>query len=305
MSRVEAIEDAPERASAAVSLLRASAAHGKSAESPAGKLGEAAVAVWSPVGSPGKSSIALALAACLAASSRSVALVDADTHAPALDIMLGLQQRTAGLLAVARLARQDRYSDDEHERLVTAVGPGKSKVQFVAGLASLPRWSELEPIGLKAAFEQLSSRSEIQIFDLASPLDSALIEPEFATQRNTTTRYLLSQCATTLVVTSPEPVSIARLIADFGEVRHQAPGRILIVVNRFRTSTLGTNAKRQITDVLRQQLGEFEIFFVPDEPALFDAAIAKATSVAWLRPRSSATRAVRNIADAIAHTSHI
>lgn len=303
MRRVEAIEDAPESASAAVSLLRSAASRGKPADGVEGNLGSAAVVVWSSVGSPGKSSVALALAACLGASGRSVALVDADTHAPALDIMLGLQQRTAGLLAVARLARQDRYSDDEHQRLVATLGPGKSKVQFVAGLASLPRWSELEPIGLKAALQALSSRSEVQIFDVASPLDSALIEPEFATQRNTTTRYLLGQCATTIVVTEPEPVAIARLISDFNELRSQAPGRILIVVNRFRTSTLGANAKRQITDVLRQQLGEFEIFFIPDEPALFDAAVAKATSVVWLRPRSSVARSVRSVAEAISGTS--
>lgn len=265
-------------------------------------LDKNSIAVWSAGGAAGKSTIALNLAATLSTKGQRVALIDADTHSPALDLMLGLQQRTAGLLAIARLARQERYSDTEHERLVSRVGNGKNRVDFIAGLASVARWSELESVGMQAACEQISTRSDYQIFDLASPLDSTLIEPEYATPRNLVTRFLLGHCSTLVVVTTPDPVAIARLIAEFGELRRQSAGRILIVMNRFRTSVLGSNARRQLTDVLREHLGDLELFFVPDDPALFDSALAKATSVTWMRPRSQAARALRTLASEVEST---
>lgn len=257
------------------------------------------IAIWSAGNAAGKSTIALNLAVALRLAGQRVALVDADTHSPSLDLMLGLQERTAGLLAVARLARQERYTDTEHARLVSNIGAGKRQVQFIAGLASISRWSELESFGLQAASDQIEKRSDYQVWDTSSPLDSSLIEPEFATARNLVTRFLIRHCATVIAVTTPDPVAIARLIGDFAELRKLCEGRILIVVNRFRTSVLGNNAKRQIIDVLAEQLGDYEVLFVPDDQSLADSAMAKATSAINLRPRSSFARAVSGLASTI------
>ena len=257
------------------------------------------VAVWSAGGSSGKSTLALNLAAAPRTAKSSVALIDADTYSPSLDLMLGLQERTAGLLAVARLARQERYSDTEHERLITQVGDARHPLEFVAGLASIARWPELETFGIQAACEQLSHRTNFQVFDLASPLDSSLIEPEYATPRNLVTRFVVGRCSSIVAVTAPDPVSVARLIREFGELRKISKGRILIVVNRFRTSVLGVNARRQLLDVLREHLGDFEVLFVPDEPALLDSAVAKSAAAYWMRPRCNYSRAVKSLASAI------
>lgn len=258
-----------------------------------------ATAVWSAGGSAGKSTLALNLAAAFRSASKKVALIDADTISPSLDLMLGLKERTAGLLAVARLARQERYGDSEHERLVTQVGDTRHSLDFVAGLASISRWPELETFGIQAACEQLSIRSNHQVFDLASPLDSSLIEPEYATPRNLVTRFVVGRCSSVVAVTTPDPIAISRLIREFGELRRVSKGRILIVVNRFRTSVLGTNARRQLLDVLREHLGDFEVLFVPDDLVLLDAAVAKSTAAIWLRPRSNFSRAVKSLASAI------
>lgn len=257
------------------------------------------ILIWSAGGAAGKSTLALNLAVALRSTGESVALIDADTQSPTLDLMLGLRERTAGLLAVARLARQERYTDTEHARLVSNIGSGKRQIQFVAGLASVARWAELESLGIQAASDQIERRSSYQIWDVASPLDPSLVEPEFATSRNLVSRFLVRHCATVVAVTAPDPVAIARLISDFAELRELCEGRILIVVNRFRTSVLGGNAKRQIIDVLREQLGDYEILFVPEDQSLNDAAIAKATSAIDLRPRSSFARAVAGLASAI------
>ena len=61
------------------------------------------ISVWSPIGSPGKSTIALSMATELAESGKNVFLLDADTWAPSLDLQLGLTDHPAGLAAACRL----------------------------------------------------------------------------------------------------------------------------------------------------------------------------------------------------------
>jgi Mrp family chromosome partitioning ATPase len=61
------------------------------------------VTVWSPMGSPGKSTIALSIASELTDSGKRVFLLDADTYAPCLDVLLGLNDHPAGLAAACRL----------------------------------------------------------------------------------------------------------------------------------------------------------------------------------------------------------
>src|SRR5690606_23007546 len=62
------------------------------------------LAVWGPAGAPGRTSLAVALAAELAAAGRSVAVGDADTHAAAVAPALGLLDEAPGFAAACRLA---------------------------------------------------------------------------------------------------------------------------------------------------------------------------------------------------------
>ncbi|HEV7741471.1 MAG TPA: regulator, partial [Pseudolysinimonas sp.] len=57
------------------------------------------VAVWGPSGAPGRTSLAIAIAAELADAGVSVALADADTHAASIDPALGLLDEAPGFAA--------------------------------------------------------------------------------------------------------------------------------------------------------------------------------------------------------------
>ncbi|MGV2903222.1 P-loop NTPase, partial [Microbacterium sp. AGC62] len=62
------------------------------------------IAVWGPHGAPGRSRIAIELAVELARSGRATALVDADTVAPSLALLLGLSDDAPGIAAACRRA---------------------------------------------------------------------------------------------------------------------------------------------------------------------------------------------------------
>ena len=62
------------------------------------------LAVWGPAGAPGRTTVAVAVAAELAARGRRTTLVDADPYGGAVAQQLGILDEVSGLLAAARLA---------------------------------------------------------------------------------------------------------------------------------------------------------------------------------------------------------
>ena len=60
------------------------------------------VAIWGPVGAPGRSTLAVNLAAEAAAAGIETVLVDADTYGPSQSQLLGVLDESPGLVAAAR-----------------------------------------------------------------------------------------------------------------------------------------------------------------------------------------------------------
>ena len=78
-------------------------------EAPARRAGQV-VAVWGPTGAPGRSVVALGLAALLAESGLSTMLVDADVYGGSQAQLLGLLDESSGLLAAARSANREVWT---------------------------------------------------------------------------------------------------------------------------------------------------------------------------------------------------
>ena len=69
--------------------------------------------VWGPIGSTGRSTIALNLAYEFALLGQRVLLLDLDTQAPCLNQLLPISETSAGLAGAARLIRQGRFTPEE------------------------------------------------------------------------------------------------------------------------------------------------------------------------------------------------
>src|SRR5699024_11795478 len=75
------------------------------------------IAVWGPTGAPGRSTVAVNLAAEAAASGRETVLVDADAYGPAERRILGVLDEAPGLVAAARAHDRDSLEDRKSTRL--------------------------------------------------------------------------------------------------------------------------------------------------------------------------------------------
>lgn len=250
------------------------------------------IAVWGPVGSPGKSTIAINLACELALSGASVFLLDLDLVAPSLAQMLGLTEHPAGLAAACRLAAQNRFDIMQLERLSVRVPAGRQSVALMTGISSSARWPEVTTESLITILELASEHFDYLVLDLASSLESGLRQPHVALERNQVTALALSLSEFVVAVCAADPVSIERFLANEPLVRQSTAGEPLILVNRLRKSVLGASAKNQITETLARLANLSVHGFVPDDPAACDQALLEALPIALARRSSGAKQAI-------------
>ncbi len=208
------------------------------------------IACWGSAGS-GKSVIALNLAFEIAAAGFRVCLVDADTYHPSLAALLGITSPTGGITALLRLARQDRLSREEFDRLSHRVEFSGGNLSVVSGLTAPGRWAEVDPEGLELLTKYLSGSFDFLVWDMASFLQTGLIDSVTGKDRNQASNHILSNSDIILASFLADPVGVNRFLFDMREVG----GKVWPIANRVRQSVLGRNPVGQLQSVLAKTAG--------------------------------------------------
>ncbi|HEY7718173.1 MAG TPA: hypothetical protein VH915_05395, partial [Pedococcus sp.] len=108
------------------------------------------VAVWGPTGAPGRTTVAVGVAAELAARGHDTLLVDADPFGGAVAQHLGVLDEVSGLLSAVRLANTGRL---DVPRLAAAARTVAPHLRVLTGLPRADRWVEVRPAPFDALVE--------------------------------------------------------------------------------------------------------------------------------------------------------
>ena len=251
------------------------------------------IGIWSACGSAGKSSIALGLAAELAAAKQRVLLIDADIYLPSLALMLGLVDHSAGLAAACRIASQDRFNQFELERLSVRVPVGSQEFSLMTGISSYSRWPEVSAERFENLLESIREEFDFIICDLASNLEVGLRQQGSGQERNALTQSVLKIADQIIAICIADPVGISRYLQQLPELIDLRPiGEVYTIVNRLRSSVLGANAKQQISETLAR-LGQVSPDgFIPDDATAFDLALKNARPISLAKRGSPAKQAI-------------
>ncbi|GAA4346976.1 AAA family ATPase [Angustibacter luteus] len=237
------------------------------------------VAVWGPTGAPGRTTVAIGLAAELAGGGASTLLVDGDTYGPSVAQSLGLLDESSGLAAAARAA--DRGSLD----LATLAGHAPwvgERLRVLTGVTRPDRWPELRAGSVRAVLELARSLATWTVVDVGFCLeqDEELAFDTAAPRRNGATLSALSVADVVLAVGSADPVGLQRLVrglGDLAELRDEPP---VVVVNRLRAGPVGTNPGRRVRDALRRYADVSHPVLVVHDQASLDAAMLNGRTLA-------------------------
>ena len=258
------------------------------------------VAVWGPGGAPGRTTVAVNVAAELAASGHRVALVDADPYGGAIAPALGLLDEAPGFASACRLAGGAALDRAELERIAQRYSSPRASFEVFTGLVGPSRWPELSHERVTAAIEAMRARFEYVVVDTGFSLerDEELLSDQFAPRRNAATFAALSAADRVLAVGLADPVGLSRLLRGHGELVEVVDAeRVDVVVNRVRASALGIDAHAQVRQTLRRFAGLTEATLLPNDGRATDAAILTARTLRDAAPRSPLRAALRAYVD--------
>lgn len=259
------------------------------------------IAVWGPIGGPGRSTVALNVAAELAVSD-SVLLVDADTYGASIGQMLAILDEAPGIAAAARAADNGTLDAVVLARLARQVMPGW---QVLTGLPRADRWPELREHAVADVLAQSREIATWTVVDLGFCLeqDEEVSFDTLAPRRNGVALRTLDSADHILLVGTADPIGLQRLVRAHHELREQTRAPCTVVITRVRASAVGRDPKRQVEQVLARLTGIEGIHLVPEDVEAVDAALLAGVSLREIRPGSAVRRALVDVAARVSPTA--
>ncbi|GAA1913796.1 P-loop NTPase [Arthrobacter gandavensis] len=258
------------------------------------------IAVWGPAGGPGRTTLALNLAAEAAAAGSEVMLVDADTYAPSIAAVLGLADEAAGLAQACRLAEQGVLQPPALERTAVQVQLKNRRLRVLTGITRSDRWLEIRGTALARVLEQSRSIADITVVDCGFSLESdeELSFDTMAPRRNAATLVSLEAADTVYAVGAADPVGVPRLVRALAELETAVPSAApLVVLNKVRRSTVGRSPERQLSEAW-ERFGPGQISaFLPADWEAADASLLAGAALLEAAPNSALRTAIAALAN--------
>jgi MinD-like ATPase involved in chromosome partitioning or flagellar assembly len=251
------------------------------------------VVVWGPNGSPGRTTVAVAVSALLARRGLRTTLVDADPYGGAVAQHLGILDEVSGLLSAARLTGEGNLES----RLGSVQRAISDRWTVVTGLPRAERWVEVRA-GVVQHLVELTRSTRHVVLDSGfgledDPAGDLVARPG----RNQLTLGALEVADELLVVGTPDPIGLSRLARGLVDLRERCPGLpVRVIVNRMRP-TLGWS-ERDIAGMVEGFARLASVHFLPEDRATVDRALTTGTPVTDA-DESDLARALVALTDAI------
>lgn len=249
------------------------------------------VAVWGPTGAPGRSTIAMNLAAEAALAGRETVLVDADTYGPSQSQMLGVLDETPGLVAACRAHDRDTLDEDTLDSLLPLAQP---RLHLLSGIGVPARWAEVRRTSMDGVWQALSRRGELTVADVGPVLeeDEELSYDTAAPQRNAATISALENADAVLAVVGADPVSITRLLREHSRLQDLGVRELHVVINRVGSPVPADKMR----ELIGSRLPASSLHVLPDDPVACRTAAWDGALLAESAPRSPLRKGLREIA---------
>ena len=237
------------------------------------------IIVWGPIGSPGRTTLAMGLSEAIAESGRRVCLVDADTYAPSIALTLGIAEDSGGLLGACRLAENGLLDESS---VVAATRRIRGSWHVLAGIPAAKRWQELSPSALGRVWDCVRGAFGVTVIDIGFCIEDDPSPAAWVRRRNCAAVSALAAADHVVVVADASAMGAARLISAWPALTDATSLPTTIVRNRSD----GRRSSAAWDDALRRFGVAASVRAVP--------ADAKSLDFCWSRGRSLGERARRS-----------
>lgn len=256
------------------------------------------IAVWGPAGAPGRTTVAIGIAAELAALGHTVALADVDTHAASVAPSLGILDEAPGFAAACRLAAIDSLTIQELERIAQRYDSPQGGFWVLTGIGRPSRWPELSQDRVSATIALCRTWVEYTVLDMSHSLESdeEIASDLFSPRRNAATIAAVRDADQIVAVGCADPVGLARFLHAHVELLDSiSVPNVTVAINRVRASAIGLAPNAQVTRTLSRFAGIEDPVLIPSDIPAVDGAVLSGRTLIDSAPRSPARAALREL----------
>ena len=253
------------------------------------------VAVWGPAGAPGRSVTSIGLSESFARRGFSTCTIDADLHAPALGLLLGIREDVSGLVVTCRQAEHGSLDERALRCAARAMTPDWS---VLLGIGRPEQRSHVRAASVSALLAQSVDSFAVTVADLSAtvPAENSDVLSECP---DTAVGPVLTAADDLVVVTKADAIGVTRLLNVWQDLRTASP--------RARTWIVLTHAERSTTRAIqaalrRAGIGDPVHVIRRDVPA-FSRCLARGATLGEVARRSGARRGYWALARAIIERS--
>jgi len=259
------------------------------------------VAVWGPPGGPGRTTVAINMAAELAAAGISVLLVDADTYGASIGASLGLLDESAGLAQACRIADQGGFNGAALGRIAVSVAIKGARLRVLTGITRADRWPELRPAALGQVLDAGRALADVTIVDCGFCLeaDEELSFDTLAPRRNGAALRCLEAADSVIAVGGADAIGVPRMVKALAELADAVPTAApRVVFNKVRAASVGHAPETQLREAW-ERFGPAAAIsaFLPVDYAAADRALLAGTALLETAPGSPLRAAIAELAD--------
>ncbi|AMB57878.1 AAA family ATPase [Microterricola viridarii] len=271
------------------------------AERPASEplaAGGTVIVVWGPGGAPGRTTVAVNIAAEIAALGHSVVLADADSYGGTVAPVLGMLDESPGFAAACRLSGNGGLDQGELERIAQRYLSPQGGLWVLTGIGRAERWPELAAEKVTTTIEACRGWQEYTVIDIGFCLefDEEIASDLFAPRRNAAAAAALAAADHVVAVGLADPVGMSRFLRGFAALPEHAPtARISVVMNRVRASAVGLDPHGQVRQTLRRFGGIEQATLLPHELNALDTAVLDGRTLRDSAPRSAVRAGIRDL----------
>ncbi|MFJ6001139.1 CpaE family protein [Arthrobacter sp. NPDC092385] len=256
--------------------------------------------VWGPPGGPGRTTVAINIAAELAAAGTSVLLVDADTYGASIGASLGLLDESSGLAQACRIADQGGFGSAALARIAVSVAIKGGRLRVLTGITRPDRWPELRPAALGQVLEAARSLVEVTVVDCGFCLeaDEELSFDTLAPRRNGAALRSLEAADSVIAVGGADSIGVPRMVKALSELADAVPTAApRVVFNKVRAAAVGRAPETQLREAWeRFGPGAAISDFLPMDHAAADQALLAGTALLETAPTSPLRLAIAELA---------
>lgn len=252
------------------------------------------IAVWGPKGAPGRTTVAIELAAELAACDRDTLLVDGDPYGGDVVQLLGVVDELPTIVWASQMAAKEEL--DAARLSLDLRRAGRNGPVLLPGLVRAELWAEISEFGWRQLLTVALASFAYSVCDIGFCLEASRAVVAAAGEgRNMIARTTVAEAHRVVAVCRADPVGIKSFLWAAEELRRLVDlDRVLVVANRVHPSE-----QQDVAEVLRKHLGKRPIAYIPDRPSDLVKAVRAGMAVRDNTPGSDIAPAVRSLAAAM------